>query len=347
MKILKYLFFLLLVVLIGGAIYVTLQPNSYDIKRTKLIKAPASVVFNNINDFKNWESWGPWHDDDATIVNTYPEQTSGVGGSNSWTSDQGQGNMKTVALVENESLNQKIQFGDYEPSDMYWFFEESEEGTNVTWGMKADETPFMFKFAAAMSGGMDNMFGPMLDKGLENIANVIPEYMKNNPPASPEATFSLGSIVPLKQDAQQFIGYKQVSKIDHEAMTKLYMEFMPKAGMHAAAQKLADIDYTPAAVFTKWDEEKGEAEFYIGLVVRKDVALAEGMEKITLPAGKNIMITKYGPYGTGDQEAHMAIGEYLKDSSLEQNGGIWELYVNDPGTVKPEDVETEIHYPVK
>ena len=39
--------------------------------------------------------------------------------------------------------------------------------------------------------------------------------------------------------------------------------------------------------------------------------------------------------------------KYLKENGLEQNGGIWELYVNDPGTVKPEEIETEIHYPVK
>lgn len=347
MKILKYLFFLLLVVLIGGAIYITLQPNSYDVKRSKLIKAPVSAIFNNINDYKNWKSWGPWHDDDPTIVESYSEQTVGVGGAYSWTSQEGAGNMNTVALEDNKSIEQKIQFSDYEPSDIYWDFEETEDGTNVTWGMKADEIPFMFKFGAAMSGGMDKMLGPMLEKGLENISNVMPEYMKNNPPAPPKATFTLGSVLSQKQGAQQFIGYKQVSNIDHEAMTKLYMEFMPKAGMHAATQKLEDTDYTPAAVFTKFDEEKGEAEFYIGLVVRKDVALAEGMEKLTLPKGENVMITKYGPYGTGDKEAHMAIDKFLKENGMEQNGAIWELYVNDPGTVKPEEIETEIHYPIK
>ncbi len=346
MKILKYLFFLLLVVLIGGAIYITLQPNSYDVKRSKLIKAPASAIFNNVNDYKNWKSWGPWYDDDPSIVETYSDQTIGVGGAYSWTSEQGPGNMKTISLEENKSIEQKIQFSDYEPSDIYWTFEETEEGTNVTWGMKAEEIPFMFKFGAAMSGGMDNMLGPMLGKGLENLDKVIQEEMINNPP-KPKGVFTLGSPVGIKQDAQQFIGYKQVTKIDHDAMTKLYMEFMPKAGMHAHAQKLAPEDYTPAAVFTKWDEEKGEAEFYIGLVVRKDVTLDTGMEKLELPAGKNVMLSKFGQYGTGDQEAHMAIDKYLKENGLEQNGAIWELYVNDPGTVKPEDIETEIHYPVK
>lgn len=346
MKIIKYLLLLLLVIVIGGAVYVMLQPNNYDVKRSKLIKAPASVIFNNINDYKNWKAWGPWLEEDPTIKETYAEQTSGVGGAYSWTSKDGPGNMKTVALTENKSIDQKIQFSDYKPSDVYWTLDETEEGTTVTWGMKADEIPFMFKFGAVMSGGMDNMLGPMLARGLDNLDSVIQEHMKNNPP-KPEPTYSLGGIMDIKQDAQQFIGYKHASKIDHEQMTKLFMESLPKAGMHAAAQKLEQTDYTPGAVFTKWDEENGEAEFYIGLVVRKDIPLAEGMEKITLPKGRNVMVTKYGPYGTGDQQAHIAIDTYLKENGLEQNGAIWELYLNDPESVNPEDIETEIHYPVK
>ncbi len=346
MKILKYLLLLLLAIVIGGIAYIMLQPNNYDVKRTKLIKAPSNMVFDNINDFKNWKAWGPWYDSDPTITETYAEQTTGVGGAYSWTSKDGPGNMKTTAQVENKSINQEIQFNDYEPSDIYWTFEETEEGTNVTWGMKADEIPFIFKFFGAISGSMDNMLGPMLENGLNKLNIVMEEEMKNNPP-QPEATYSLGGIMNIKQDAQQFIGYKHTSKIDHEQMTKLFMESMPKAGIHAATHKLENTDYTPGAVFTKWDEEKGEAEFYIGLVVKKDIPLDEGMEKITLPKGRNVMVAKYGPYGTGDQQAHMAIDTYLKENGLEQNGAIWELYLNDPETVEPEEIETEIHYPVK
>ncbi|MGB0895744.1 MAG: SRPBCC family protein [Flavobacteriaceae bacterium] len=346
MKIIKYLVLLFIVIIGAGGIYTMLQPDSYDVKRSKLIKAPASVIFNNINDYKNWKDWGPWLEEDPTIKETYAENTVGVGGAYSWTSNEGPGNMTTVALEEGKSIDQKIQFSDYEPSDVYWTFEETEEGTNVTWGMKADKTPFAFKLGAVMSGGMDSMLGPMLEKGLSNLDNVILEHMKNNPPA-PKVDYSLGGIMDIKQDAQQFIGYKHSSKIDHEEMTKLFMESLPKAGMHAVAQNLEQADYIPGAVFTKWDEETGEAEFYIGLVIKKDIPLAEGMEKVMLPEGRNVMITKYGPYGSGDQEAHMAIDTYLKSNGLEQNGAIWELYLNDPGSVKPEEIETEIHYPVK
>lgn len=346
MKIIKYVLLLVVVIIIGAIVYTLLQPDSYDVKSSKTIKAPANVIFNNVNDYKNWKEWGPWLEEDPTIKETYAEQTSGIGGAYSWTSKDGPGNMKTVALKEYTSIDQKIQFSDYEPSDVYWTFEETEEGTKVTWGMKAEKTPFVFKLAAVMNGGMGNMLGPMLSKGLDNLDTVMQEHMKNNPP-TPEPSFSLGGVMNIKQDAQQFIGYKHTSKIDHDQMTKLFMESMPKAGMHAAAHKLEHADYTPGAVYTKWDEENNEAEFYIGLVVRKDIPLAEGMEKLTLPEGQNVMIAKYGPYGTGDQQAHEAIDLYLLENGLKQNGAIWELYVNDPETVKPEDIETEIHYPVK
>ena len=345
MKILKYLFFLLLVGLIGGAIYITLQPNKFDFERSRVINAPKDYVYKHISDYKKCEAWGPWQEQDTTMTFTYNEQTSGIGANYSWNGAMGPGSMKTLEAVENKSLKQELKFGEFSPSEVNWKLEETSEGTKVTWGMKG-EADFMLKAIMVPYGGMEKGNEPSFLRGLEKLDSIVVNDYTKNPPIA-KATFSLGSTLSLRQDAQQFIGYKQVTKIDHEEMTKLYMEFMPKAGMHAAAHELADTDFTPAAVFTIWDEEKGEAEFYIGLIVRKDVALAEGMEKITLPAGENIMITKYGPYGTGDQEAHIAIDTYLKEKGLEQNGAIWELYVNDPGAVKPEDIETEIHYPVK
>ena len=55
MKILKYLFFLLLIIIIGSAIYFGTKDGSYDIQDTMVINAPPEVVFNKVNDYKNWE----------------------------------------------------------------------------------------------------------------------------------------------------------------------------------------------------------------------------------------------------------------------------------------------------
>lgn len=343
MKVLKYLLIIIAILFVGGWALVTTQSDSYDVKRTKLIKAPANVVFNNLNDFKNWEEWGPWMEEDSTIVTTYPENTIGEGGSYSWTSKDGPGNLKTIVVVENKSIDQKIQFNDYEPTDVYWTLDETEEGTNVTWGMKAEKTPFMFKLFAMISGGMDGMLGPMEEKGLENLETVIMEEMKNNPPIS--NSYRVGEITQKEIKHQNFIGYHQKAKF--EEVPALFAEFMPKAGMHAANNNLKEGEFTAASVYIKWDEEKGETEFYIGLIVSKELAPAEGMDLIDIPAGNVITVSKFGNYGVGDLEAHTNIYKYSHANKIEFGELVWELYMNDPAEVKPEEIQTDIYYQVK
>ncbi|EDP94369.1 SRPBCC family protein [Kordia algicida OT-1] len=345
MKILKYLLLLLLVLVVAGAIYVETRPSDFKISRSKVINAPPAAIFNNISDFKNWEAWNPWMEKDSTIVASYPEQTAGIGGSYSWTSKDGPGRMKNLSMVANKSLEQELQFADYDPNKVTWKLEEVEEGTKVTWTMSGENSPFMFKMFAALYGGMDNMIGPDYEKGLENLNNVMTEYMKNNP----IPTFRLGEISQHEGSAKQFTGYYQKTSTETspEEMTKLFMQFMPKAGQYAAANKLEN--YTPGALYIKWDEETKEAEFYIGLLLDNDTAIpdADGMTKSIIPAGKVIKISKFGPYGIGDMEAHMKIATYMNENKLVPAGPVWELYVNDPTTVKPEDVQTDIYYLVK
>ncbi len=343
MKILKYILIIVIVLLLGGWAYISTQPDSYDVNRSRIIKAPASVIFNNLNDFKNWQEWGPWQEEDSTIVATYPEKTSGIGGSYSWTSKDGPGKIETIALEENKSIDQKIQFGDFEPSDVYWTLEEVEDGTNVTWGMKAEKTPFMFKFFAAISGGMDAMLGPMEEKGLENLDNVIEKEMANLAGKAPK--YKVGTISEREIEAQTFIGYFQKAKI--EDIPSLFQEFMPKAGMYAAKNNLKSEDYTPASVYTKYDEKEGVTEFYIGLMLNTSLAPDEGMDKVEIPAGSIVTLTKYGNYGDGDMEAHNNIANFFKNNNLEYGELVWELYTNDPTTVQPEEIQTDIYYQVK
>ncbi|MCF2876562.1 MULTISPECIES: SRPBCC family protein [unclassified Tenacibaculum] len=341
MKILKYILLLIVAVIAIGLIYVSTYSGSYDVSRSKVIKAPIAHAFNTVNDLKTWEKWGPWHDEDSTIVVTYGEKTVGVGASDSWTSKDGPGKMETVALVENKSIDQKISFMDNEPGDIYWNFEEVAEGTKVTWGMKAEKSPFVFKMFAALTGGWDNMLGPMEEKGLDNLEKVLLETI----PATPK--FTIGEISTKEVSEKIFIGFPHKIKINHEEMTRLFMQDLPKAGIHAAKSGLKLGDYTPGAVFSKYDEKSGETEFYIGLLLNKDLAPATGMKVVKLPAGNSLVISKFGNYGEGDYDAHTKIGNYLKENNLTQKWPIWELYVNDPSTVKPTEIQTDIYYPIE
>ena len=262
MKFLKYLLLLILALVVIGLLYVSMQPSDYNVSRSKVINRPVSDVFNTINDLKTWEKWGPWHDEDSTIVITYGDKTVGVGASDSWTSKDGPGSMTTVALEPNSSILQEMRFGDSEPSETLWSFEETSEGTKVTWTMKDDKAPFMFKIFSAMSGGWDAMLGPMLAKGLDNLE----AYIETIP-----VKYTLSRIEEKQTEDQYFIGYRHAMKIDQEAIMKTFNNDMPKVIEHLVASGISYDSFTSGALYFNWDEENGETEMVIGAAINKEV----------------------------------------------------------------------------
>jgi effector-binding domain-containing protein len=343
MKILKRILLFLVVIIALAAIYVAMQPAEYNVQRSKVINAPTASVYATINELRTWEDWGSWYRKDTTIEVSYGEVTSGEGANNSWTSKDGPGKMTTVAAVPNKPIDQEMQFADYDPSVVRWTFEEVEGGTKVTWIMEDDNTPFVFKMGAAMSGGYEAMLAPDMEEGLDNLNVLMTEKMKL------ENSFRIEEVSVTDLDKKTFIGFKQntSTEITHEEMTALFMANMPKAGMHAVNNGLVLGDYTPGSVYTKWDEENKEAEFYIGLLLHKNIKAGEGMETLSVPKGKGIKVTKYGKYGIGDMEAHAKIAAFMDANKLEATGLVWELYENDPITVQPQDIRTDIYYLLK
>ena len=134
MKIIKYLFFLLLLIIIGGAVYVATIDGNYQAEESRVIEAPDELLFNTINEYKTWEKWGPWMDESDDLIMEYAEKTSGEGASYSWKSEiQGDGRMNTVKAAPFTSIDQKITFitpmGE-SASDVYWKFEKIEGKKN-------------------------------------------------------------------------------------------------------------------------------------------------------------------------------------------------------------------------
>ncbi|MFD1293762.1 GyrI-like domain-containing protein [Lutibacter holmesii] len=166
MKSLKYIFFLVLMAIIGGSIYVATLDGSFDVQQSRTMKVPASVAYNNINDFKNWQHWGPWYELDSTIVATFPEKTSGIGASYSWTGKEGDGSMRTISTIENKEIIQQINFGSDSTPEVYWKLDTKQDSTIVTWGMRGKNS-FSEKIFWLLNGGIEKNMTPMYKRGLE------------------------------------------------------------------------------------------------------------------------------------------------------------------------------------
>lgn len=178
MKFLKYLLFILLILITGTLLFFTTKDGKFNVAETHLIDAPAEVVFNFVNDYKNWEAFGSWMEDETLKIN-YPQKTSGVGASYSWNSEKdGNGAMQTLAVEPYEKIVQKIVFNGSLEEDGYeiiWEFEPEDFGqkTKVTWSMNGELGLFEKIFFAIYGIDMNSMLSEMYIKSLINLETAI------------------------------------------------------------------------------------------------------------------------------------------------------------------------------
>jgi len=338
MKSLKYIIIILLIVIIGSCTYVAIQPNSYNVMRTRTVNAPAAVIFNNINDFKNWETWSPWVEKEPDLQISYPEQTSGVGGSYSWVGKEGAGNMKTLDVSPYDSISQEMQFEDFPSSNVFWKFEKSEQGTNVTWGMKSDETPFMLKFYAAISGGMDKMLGPDFERGLEKLDSVTVESMKKY-----EVTIN-----GMTEHGGGFYLYKTINASSENISQTMGQQY-GSIGMFMGQNNIA-MNGMPFTIYHDMNFDNGTVIMSNGMPVKEKVVITgdSDVQCGYQPKQKALKTTLKGNY-TNLPMAWQAAMKYIADNGLEQSEEKpFEIYTNDPGSFpNPSDWVTEIYIPIK
>jgi len=341
MKIVKYIFLLLLLIIVAGAIYIATLEKTYDISRTKVIKAPVEVVYNTVNDYKNWPDWSPWIEQEPTAELLFADVTSGVGGSYAWKGEiLGEGNIETLAAKTNDSLSQKIKFiKPFESqSDIYWKFKPVEKGTEVIWGMKG-ELDFMAKAYMAFNGGMEKQIGPDYERGLFKLDSVVQADMKK---------YSI-NVDGITTHGGGYYLYNTTScKIDElEAKMK---EMMPKVKAYAQKNKI-QMAGAPFTLYHTFDQENNAVMFSCAVPVSEKVITASGSGILTgiLKPFKALKTTLKGDY-KNSKEAWDTAYKYLGDNNLEpiETSPALETYLKDSkDTPNPADLITEIFVPVK
>lgn len=196
MKIMKYLLIGVAVIVLAFLTINIFAPSKLMVEKSIVIDAPASVIFEEVNDFHNWGKWDPWKQADPNMQGQYSGPDKGVGATWTWESEtQGNGTQKIVESRENEYIKTSLQFTDWDGMNYSeWFFEESENGTKVTWNMDGAENPFMFKFFNLI---MKPMVEGNYDLGLSNLKELAEnkEVFEEVPVPAEELTMDADSSV--------------------------------------------------------------------------------------------------------------------------------------------------------
>ncbi|MBB3222468.1 SRPBCC family protein [Pseudoduganella umbonata] len=165
---------LLLAVVIIGAVVSALalmQPDTFRIERTALIKAPPERVFAYLNDFRQWPAWSPWERFDPAMQRAYSGAASGTGAIYTWSGneDVGQGRMEIVESTPPSTVGIRLDFVQpFESHNQVRFvLTPRPEGTAVSWSMSGNR-PFVMKLVEVFTS-VEDMAGPDFEQGLAQL----------------------------------------------------------------------------------------------------------------------------------------------------------------------------------
>lgn len=139
--------------------------SKYNVERSIEINVPDYLVYEKVSDLQTWSNWATWWENDTNLVIEYSGSDSGVNSKMSWIGVGGEGSLEIIEASLADSLNTVLLFDGMIPAYGFWRFEQLDETTKVTYGMKG-EMPFFMSF---MSLFMDKALGTDFEKELERL----------------------------------------------------------------------------------------------------------------------------------------------------------------------------------
>lgn len=328
-KILFILAGLIVVLLLIGFVL----PGKLEVAKSVSINAPASAVFEEINDLKRWETWQYWNTLDPTDMKiAYGEKTVGTGASYSWDSPV----LKTGTITLTESIPDKsvaitMDF-DGNPATGIYALEPDDENTklNLNFYSDAGMNPIGRWINVFMKGEIEKSFDYAGEK-IKTIAEAKPKFTY----AITEESLPVISFVGLMHTMSP----KDPVAISAQ-MAKMYGEL-------ETMLKKAKVEITgyPFALYPAFTEES--MDMVCAIPVAADAKLPAKYKVETLESGSAIKGIYKGNYNNL-MALHMELDQYLQYKKLTMNGAPIEVYVTDPMLEKDTAKWiTEIYYPIK
>lgn len=135
LKVIKYLILLILLIIIGGGLYITISNRDYDITHEVKVKTPRELAFNTVKNFDSWKNW--INIDQKNIDLSFSESKDSDRSYLIWKDKmhQTEGQISTKAITHYSTVIQKANSKDGLAEITYkinWKFEENKDTTKIT-----------------------------------------------------------------------------------------------------------------------------------------------------------------------------------------------------------------------
>lgn len=335
MKILKYVFLLLVLGAIALTVFIATQNGTYTLEEHKVINVPKPVLYNYLNEYKNWQNLGLLRGADSTATYTFSDKSSGTGAYMTWNKGDNTGKISTTAVAENDSISQSVLLNDLE-SKISWNFKDTLNSTKVSIKLTGKLT-FTEKAQAFFKGGINNAYEKNLSDGLTNLnAFLVTELRKFDIKVNGEVTkinaFYLGTA-----------GEGTIADADAAAMVtfkKLYT---------FAKQNNIPVKGSPFIIYNHIDKTAKKAKYTYAIQLKEAIYTAGGSEYISgeLTGFRALKTTLKGDY-SHLPKAWKKSDAYIIEKHLHENtsGDYVVVFTKNPMyTNRPSQWITDIYIP--
>jgi effector-binding domain-containing protein len=312
----------------AGVLIITsmVLPSKQRIERVIFVKAPASVVFQQLAKLENFNHWSVWNQHDSTIKNTFSGKDGTIGASSSWVGDpeiSGEGKIVIAYLEPNRKIIHNINFIKPKKTEAESEFklEEINGSTKITWEFDL-ATPRPWNIFNLFYN-MDKKMGKDFEEGLINLKTAI-EKTKNT------TTGKTYDVTPMNFQATSFAFIRQ--QVKWSDIPSFFAQNLPL--IYSASSQAKITPGIPTGLFYVWDENNQQADLAAAISLPAGTKLSDTAIQITnIPASKAVYVDYYGAYDKMN-DAYSSIDKYLAANNLKQKYPVIEQYITDPAIEK-------------
>jgi effector-binding domain-containing protein len=337
MRIIKYLFLLLLLSFVALSIFIATQKGVFTVERSKIIDSQRSSVFSYANDLKNWKDWNSLAVEDSLINITYSNNTIGKGSFCNWDGKEGSGELKTIYTKENDSIIQTMSFNG-NSADISIGFKDTLGKTKVTWKAKG-RMSFLFKVKTIFDGGANRIFGSIFEKSLANLDKRL-DYEINTYNVNVNGVVKKLEAFYLAQTfTSEFSNVGKNSGIVFSKITTFCND------------NNITIHGKPFVIYHTYDTANKRTKISICIPIKEPIFITEGSEisSDTLKSFEAVKTTLTGDYSHTSKALNKTL-EYFKKNNLKSDPTFSHLEVYSIGKNEinnPSKWKTEIYFPTR
>ncbi|GIV32555.1 MAG: hypothetical protein KatS3mg031_0090 [Chitinophagales bacterium] len=317
------IFFLSVAILIAGFFL----PAETHTEKSLVMKAPADIIFQQIDSLKNWRGWAFWLSADPQTGFILDTPQAGTGSHLIWKNKTGTGVISITESQPFKSITFEVLFDSAGTGTGYFKLEPIGENTRVTHGFISH-----WNFTQRVAGPLFNQVtGKILEGNLSRLSRL----------SYHQYAMALGIAFIDSEKKWAAVIRDTISR--DELYPRLQMIFQ---NIRLRLQQ-ADIPVqdTPLAIFHKTDSVLNYADVEAGLFLTDSVSLPEGLRLIKV-GGKALKGVHTGSY-RNMPSTYKRLFENLHISRVRISGPPREVYLLAP-PAEPDSTRwvTEIYIPI-